>query len=683
MNPQQPPFPWENQQYRPVVKPTHDSWNSDHGKAPRLQNPTHHYPQPPYSSHQHQHHHGGFMVPNSVSASNPLAAAFAPSSSGPMVDLTFDDPRSPTLTNILQDIAEDRGPAVQPNQDNSKKRRRPRGPVHIRISSSDWEKYKTYLKHLYMDKQHTASKIKDHMKREFQFDASEQQYKNKFVEWGFLKNIPKEGLPESITQWIVMKNEIREQDGKKTEFVYENRILPVDRIQQKARSSQFQGDMIPSDAPTPNGLTWSTPARFDSIPSPFHTNTISPHSSANLPPPSTPAPETHLPPTYNFRMNWKGYSRADLENLAIQARELKDSGNLEAAEEKYREALSGLEYILSATNDHTIAVGYELAEFFAQSNRMEEADEVLTWMSEAIVKAWGLHHSRSALHFLKVTDLYHGWSRPDDAVTVLLQAVNYLEEPPLPNNSRVEELNDDETTTGGKKYTLMTRFINPPNNSGPTDQPHNLELQLAVADAQARTQDEAAEPLLLELISQCEKFPTQFTVQNLKAHASLIMLYHDLKKHDELKFAMKKARDFFSATITRELPALASPILRAVTKLAGTFAHVRRLKAAEAMFEVIEQVVPAFLERDESDRAIDLLVDIGRIYQARGKWKYARPRFEHALAITLASRGPESMMAKRLQAALDFQSFSLSVPHGGRNDIKSALAPHDVGAFSL
>lgn len=44
-----------------------------------------------------------------------------------------------------------------------------------------------------------------------------------------------------------MKNEIREQDGKKTEFVYENRILPVDRIQQKARSSQFQGDMIPSD----------------------------------------------------------------------------------------------------------------------------------------------------------------------------------------------------------------------------------------------------------------------------------------------------------------------------------------------------------------------------------------------------------------------------------------------------
>lgn len=112
------------------------------------------------------------MVPNSVSASNPLAAAFAPSSSGPMVDLTFDDPRSPTLTNILQDIAEDRGPAVQPNQDNSKKRRRPRGPVHIRISSSDWEKYKTYLKHLYMDKQHTASKIKDHMKREFQFDAS-------------------------------------------------------------------------------------------------------------------------------------------------------------------------------------------------------------------------------------------------------------------------------------------------------------------------------------------------------------------------------------------------------------------------------------------------------------------------------------------------------------------------------
>jgi hypothetical protein len=76
----------------------------------------------------------------------------------------------------------------------------------------------------------------------------EQQYKNKFTLWGFSKKLRKDGLPEEVTQWIIRKEGERERDGKKTEFLYQDRMVPLERIQESARKAKVQTAVAPFDS---------------------------------------------------------------------------------------------------------------------------------------------------------------------------------------------------------------------------------------------------------------------------------------------------------------------------------------------------------------------------------------------------------------------------------------------------
>jgi hypothetical protein len=69
----------------------------------------------------------------------------------------------------------------------------------------------------------------------------EQQYKNKLSEWGFVKKMPKDGVPKEVIEFVLGKMEERELEGKKTEFVWGNRILPIDRVQQQAKRERSRG----------------------------------------------------------------------------------------------------------------------------------------------------------------------------------------------------------------------------------------------------------------------------------------------------------------------------------------------------------------------------------------------------------------------------------------------------------
>ena len=72
-------------------------------------------------------------------------------------------------------------------------------------------------------------------------------YKNKLSDWGLSKYMPK-GLPDGITQWIAFKIDERKLDGKDTEFMYKDRVLPIDRIQQSVKRAKHHHDMIPFDS---------------------------------------------------------------------------------------------------------------------------------------------------------------------------------------------------------------------------------------------------------------------------------------------------------------------------------------------------------------------------------------------------------------------------------------------------
>jgi hypothetical protein len=72
-------------------------------------------------------------------------------------------------------------------------------------------------------------------------------YKNKLSEWGFSKYMPK-GLPEGLTQWVAFKIDERKINGKETEFVYNDRVLPTDRIQHSMKRAKHHNDAISFDS---------------------------------------------------------------------------------------------------------------------------------------------------------------------------------------------------------------------------------------------------------------------------------------------------------------------------------------------------------------------------------------------------------------------------------------------------
>jgi hypothetical protein len=369
----------------------------------------------------------------------------------------------------------------------------------------------------------------------------------------------------------------------------------------------------------------------------------------------------------------------DLENTIAEAEALSDFGKLEEAEHKFLEALAGFENLLSPCNEKTVSLAYQIAEFYAKHVRMREADDILERVSKSLIKTWGLEHSKTVAHMLHVTNLYYAWSRPNDALTLLLRAVEYLDDPPMTKDVQVQPENRETQPTALRRATIVTRLVTASEPTGPKDRPRLVEFQLVVANAQARAKDEEAESILLDLIKQCERFPGQFAVQNFKAHGSLLHLYSELQMLGKLRPALKNAKDCFLATMKKEKrkqKQIPISLLNAAIDLAEHFVKAGRFKDSETMFDLVEEEVTATIDEEGPDNAIDFLVAIGSVYQTHRKWKYAKPRFEHAYAITLATRGPECRMAKRLQAALDDQFFSMaSLPHTGyRRPLRKLVA---------
>ena len=101
---------------------------------------------------------------------------------------------------------------------------------------------------------------------------------------------------------------------------------------------------------TPPGLSYHTPR----IPS--STNMSSGQPSLHQPRRWTPMPDSHTPTLNYLPLVWRGNRVSDINEKSRQAKDYRQSGNLEAAEKCYREALSGYERLLSPT--HQTALDY-------------------------------------------------------------------------------------------------------------------------------------------------------------------------------------------------------------------------------------------------------------------------------------------------------------------------------------
>lgn len=202
-----------------------------------------------------------------------------------------------------------------------------------------------------------------------------------------------------------------------------------------------------------------------------------------------------------------------------------------------------------------LAASYWLAEFYAQSDRMTSADQVLDWLSEKLTQYYRIVHNKTLTHTLRVAELFHGWSRVDDAMALLYRVLDSCEE------------GDSKRSTNGVQSKLplivsgqpgasnvQTDVKLPPTDHAigsfaPIDEPAVVDYQLGLCNTLAKDNDEEAELMLLRLMEQCEAHPEKLARHILRTRCTPVDLYQPRNNVEQLNVALEQAKKAFWSAI--------------------------------------------------------------------------------------------------------------------------------------
>lgn len=417
------------------------------------------------------------------------------------------------------------------------------------------------------------------------------------------------------------------------------------------------------DAPTPSDVTYETPRHM--APSPYEVQSLE-QRTASFEIWTPPTPSNRESRLQFLKLTWNNYTLTEIEALRCEAHRLDSEGDILKAEKKLREALAGFEHILSATHKETNAVAYQLADFYANHGDMDNADLVLNWIGEKHMDRWGREHVRSVMHYLKVAELFGSWSRHNDALVFLYRIQNIwdksepvdgisdiLHDLELPRTTRFQGGSMREAAHGLGAEETSSTFAE-------TDDPTRVNFQLSLANARITSGDPTAESLLLLLINQYEKYPERLGSQIMQAKCDLVGLYRRMEDQEKLAYALlhvQEALDRILDSAVERNDLLWKVCIRAAKLHLEENFH----RAAEDMFQRIGSEAEDAHGMDDK-ATINILIDIGKVYQSTNMWSYARQWFERALAASMTAYGLESKTTKRLEIALENRKYSFQQP---------------------
>lgn len=338
-----------------------------------------------------------------------------------------------------------------------------------------------------------------------------------------------------------------------------------------------------------------------------------------------------------------------------EAYQLERLGHIEEAEKMFREVLTGFENLVSPTHEDTSAAAYKLATFYAQQNRMTEADLVLDRMGEKYTERWGLKHKETLMHFLRVVELFNCWSRTDDAVTLLYRVLDIYGRHYFEGATNVTELNPP--ATGSQPQVPRVRGAVRPSRVDisigaftQTNDPTLVHYQLGLVNIHVKAKNEEAEPLLLRLIEQCEVYPERLAQEILQARCALVDLYQQLENDERIIVAVQQAQKALW-TILNSNTEKTKPLLETCTNVARLHVQAGHYDAAE---DICQRIATEAERKFGTDNGftIGVFIRIGKFYQGENRWTDAQPWFERALAASIAANGLSSALTLRLEAAL-------------------------------
>ncbi|KAI9851900.1 MAG: hypothetical protein M1824_002450 [Vezdaea acicularis] len=538
-------------------------------------------------------------------------------------------------------------------------RRKQLNSRHPQYTAAEWDSYRSKIKELYIDQNASLETTMESLSQSGFSPSSKKMYKVKFKEWGWSKNLPKDRA-----QWMLNRAEQRKRqypEGRDLIFEFGEQSWTVERVRKSIRRAKIAEDEIVAlDAPTPYDITYKLSHHVSQSPRNVH----SPNGSDVLAGRWTPAPSSGKSQLHFLQSNWNGHTLAEIEAIKREAHRLDCERDDENAEKRYREALAGFENLLSPTHENTNAVAYQLSIFYAEHDRMDDADLVLNWMGEKHVERWGLDHQKTMTHFLRVAELFNSWSRNDEAIAFLYRVLDAWDK-------HISVSTSDNTTLNRKPPQVAQPQVASPQitvrQSEPrdmtrafteTDNPTRVDYQLGLAKAHITTKDKTTEPLLLRLIEQCKKYPGKLNSQILQARCELVNLYQQLEDDEKVANALEQARKDLEMILESTVKKT-EPLLEACVKIVKLHVKNDYCQAAENMFQRIGGEAEDTLGTDH-EATIRILIRIGKFYQGENMWTNAQPWFERALAASMTANGLEDAMTKRLEAALENQHYTVT-----------------------
>ncbi|KUI54710.1 hypothetical protein VP1G_02066 [Cytospora mali] len=109
-----------------------------------------------------------------------------------------------------------------------------------------WEAMRPIIRRLYIDDKKTLAEVSQTLETSYNFRATPKQYKNRFKQWGYWKNLS----TRDASRLIQMKAS-RDSMGKTSTFVRSGLKVDIDRIQKTIRRSRNRAQKTPAKANSP------------------------------------------------------------------------------------------------------------------------------------------------------------------------------------------------------------------------------------------------------------------------------------------------------------------------------------------------------------------------------------------------------------------------------------------------
>lgn len=377
-------------------------------------------------------------------------------------------------------------------------------------------------------------------------------------------------------------------------------------------------------------------------------------------------------------LTWQGHSRADLQDLWRTAIDCRNAGKFDEAENMFHRVFLGMGHVLGRTNEDTVKVAYNLADLYADSDRMGQAIDMIEKVVQNHITTYGCEDSKTQQNILHAVELLNGWNRQADALGLLSLSRELLESSSTARNSWRADIQTNgkgkiaragsQANGKGKTVQWSTPHGSQSDLSGVVQSvledssPARIDFGLGVARTHIAVKDQATEGLLQAIISQCEGRPN-LSVQHLKALAEILNLYNKLDLADENEAAFEGALEslerVWSAYEWEEDTIESLDFMEAKLQVvANVLKHGYQTQAKYLFREATDKATDVFGWDDE--RTVWVLITIGLVYQTHMTWADGEEFFEQAFSAALSNKdwGPKDGIVRSLQNAMDNHHFS-------------------------